>query len=182
MKDVVFNTEKFVEEDERYVLSPFHLWSSLYGVTAGVRLVAPCAPLLSALISHAKLRASQPQTAAAEEPQGSSYDILASLRLQMTSTLARLAPNHTHIDTKRNIYCMWWTHTALIQWPRSSSERQLSQYIPKKKLKNLSLTGNEPIQYQSSTALMHIYYKGERTLSTEYQSRMLGSKCILPVR
>lgn len=40
----------------------------------------------------------------------------------------------------------------------------------------------KPIQYQSSTALMHIYGKGERTHSTEYQLRLWANRFIqLPV-
>lgn len=75
------------------------------GVWPAARLSTMCA-LLSTLISHAKLRASQPQTAAAQKPQATSHDISASPRLQMTPTLEPLAPQHTHIHTYK-MYCMW---------------------------------------------------------------------------
>lgn len=67
---------------------------------------APCVLLLSTLINHAKLRASQPQTASAREPQATSHDISVSLRLQVTPTLEPRASQHTHIH-RHNIYCMW---------------------------------------------------------------------------
>lgn len=104
---------------------------SLCGVTAGCRpaaLLSTMCALLPTLISHAKLRASQPQTAAAREPQATSHDISASLQLQMTPTLEPLAPQHTHIHTHR-IYRMCYSPPITQIWP----ERSFSQYIQAQK-------------------------------------------------
>lgn len=67
-------------------------------------LALPCTmcALLSTLIRHAKLRANQAQTAAAaQEPQATSRDISASLRLKVTPALEPLAlSTHTHSHTE----------------------------------------------------------------------------------
>lgn len=64
-------------------------------------LCTMCA-LPSTLIRHAKLRANQAQTAAAaQEPQATSRDISASLRLKVTPALEPLAlSTHTHSHTE----------------------------------------------------------------------------------
>lgn len=123
----------------------FHPLFSLCGVTAGVwpaaRPSSMCR-LLSTLISHAKLRASQPQTATAREPQATSRDISASLRLQVTPALEPPAPS---------------AHTKNILYVTRLS-------------KKLNLARKDPIPIYSGTKTQtHAYTQGSSPFNTKAQ-------------